>query len=525
MRQADKKERFIYILTLFYMVPLAVFLVANTFFSLTQTTYMELYLDVEKPLYKADSPLILLAFSTVFLVLCGSIFRKWEISNRICRTVEHITLIYVTVICLIIVFLIRATLTCDSAALNEIALAFLEGDYSSFAKDEYLSHYPFQLGMVAFIQLIYYLFGVNHYIMLQLLNIAAIFSVIYYLHRITRELFDDNRIQLMFSLLCLGMLPLYLYVVFVYGDIPGLGFAVPAIYYTIRYINTEKLKSYIPLIVCMNFAMILKSTNIVILIAIVIILLLHAIRRKNWFIVLSAVILMIGSSVGNKCIGAYYANAAGLEGIPSGAPKIAWVAMGLQENDYVENGWYNGFNWATYSYYQQDSQKTAEASMESIRNSLQSFIAAPRSSGLAFFYKKFISQWNDPGYLSQIVIEWYSRHRDDHSSLALYLIYGNGRVLLENCMNMYQFIILIGSSIFALQSIRKCKWSLPAAFLALCVFGGYFLYIFWEAKSRYALGYFVMCTPMAAYGLCEIIQAVPVVLNRWISKLRQYFHK
>lgn len=525
MRQTDWKERFIYILTLFYIVPLAVFLVANTFFSLTQTTYMELYLDVEKPLYKADSPLVLLTFSTVFLVLCGLIFLKWEISNKICQTIERITLIYVTVICLIIVFLIRATVTCDSASLSEIAIDFLRGDYSSLTNDGYLSHYPYQLGMVAFIQMIYYLFGIENHMVLQLLNIAAIVAVIYYLHRITRELFDDNRVQLMLSLLCLGMLPLYLYSVFVYGDIPGLGFAVSAIYYTIRYINTKTIKSYIPLIICMNFAIILKSNNSVILIASVIIFLLCAIRRKDWLFILFAVILLLGSSVGNKCIEACYAKAAGLERITSGTPKIAWIAMGLQENDYIENGWYNGYNWATYSLYRQDSQKTAEASMESIRNSLQTFIAAPRSSGLEFFYKKFISQWNDPGYLSQIVIEWYSRHRDDHSSLALYLIYGNGRSLLENFMNVYHFIILMGSSIFALQAIRKGKWSLPAAFLSLCVFGGYFLYIFWEAKSRYALGYFVLCTPMAAYGLCAIIKAVPEFLNRWLSKLKQYFHK
>lgn len=261
-----------------------------------------------------------------------------------------------------------------------------------------------------------------------------------------------------------------------------------------------------PVCICLIFAVILKSPNAVIQISVIIILFLHSIRKMDWFSIIFAVVLFVGPIVGNNCINAYYANAAGLDEIPSGAPKIAWVAMGLQENDYLENGWYNGYGWDIYTFNQYDPQKTAEASMDSIKNSLHSFISAPRSSGMQFFYKKFISQWNDPGFLSQIVIEWYSRHRDDHSELALYLIYGNGRLILENFMNVYHFLILSGSSIFALHAIRK--WSFSAAFLSLCVFGGYFLYIFWEAKGRYALGYFVICAPMAAYGLCVMTKVV-----------------
>lgn len=33
------------------------------------------------------------------------------------------------------------------------------------------------------------------------------------------------------------------------------------------------------------------------------------------------------------------------------------------------------------------------------------------------------------------MVEWYSRHRDDQSVLAEYLIYGNGRMILEGIMN------------------------------------------------------------------------------------------
>ena len=517
MRQSTKKDTLIYILTLCYMIPLTGFLAANTLFSLTQTTYMELYLETEKPLYKADSPLILIILGTAFLLLCGYIFQKWEISHKLCSVIEHITLIYVAVICLIIVFLFRATVACDSASLSEIAVSFLGKDYSSLTGDGYLVHYPHQLGMIAFLEIIYFLFGIENYTLLQFVNIIAIVAVIYYLHRITRELFDDNRIQLMLSMLCLGMLPLYLYAVFIYGDIPGLGFAVPAVYYTLRYLSSQQKTLLIPAFLCITFAVILKSNNSVILATIVIILLLHALRQRDLFALILAAVIMIGPTIGNSCIDAYYANASGLDEIPSGIPKIAWIAMGLQENDYLENGWYNSYNWATYTQYDHDAQKTAEASMDSIKNSLQSFLSAPRSSGLAFFYRKFISQWNDPGYQAQITVEWYSRHRDDQSPLALYLIYGNGRFLLEGFMNLYHFLILLGASAFVIQSIRR--WSLSGALLCLCVFGGYFFHTFWEAAGRYGLGYFVLCVPMTACGLCTIIKAAHKFLHEQLPLL------
>ena len=511
-----KQERFIHILTLFYILPLAFFLIANTIFSLTQTTYMELYLDTEKPLYKADSPLLLLFIILIFLLLCGYLFNTREISQKLCRTIERMTLAFAAVMCLIIIFLFRVSVACDSAALSEIAIAFLNGDFSSLTGDGYLLHYPHQLGMVGFLQLIYFLFGIENYTLLQLLNVLAIVCTIYYLHRITEDLFENNHIQLMLSILCIGMLPLYLYSTFIYGDIPGLGFIVPTIYYIIRYLNTEQKRLLIPALVYMTFAMICKSSNSVILAAAAITLVLHSILRKKPFSIVFAAVLIAGPVIANSCINAYYATAAGLGTIPSGIPKIAWVAMGLQENDYLENGWYNSYNWATYNQYGYDTAQTTAACMASIKESLLSFVSAPKA-GLYFFYKKFIAQWNDPSFLSQIIVEWYSRHRDDQSSFALYLIYGNGRFIVEAIMNIYHFMVLTGASIYTVQSIRK--WSLSDAFLSLCVFGGYFLYIFWEAKSRYGLGYFVMCVPMAAFGLWILTKALHGFLHKRLSKL------
>ena len=60
MNPLKRQEKIIYILTLCYMVPCGILLAFNSLFSLFQTTYMELYQEIEKPLYKQDSPVFLL---------------------------------------------------------------------------------------------------------------------------------------------------------------------------------------------------------------------------------------------------------------------------------------------------------------------------------------------------------------------------------------------------------------------------------------------------------------------------------
>lgn len=503
LKTMSKKEKGVYFLSLIYLLPFFILIAANALFSMLQTTYMELYLDTEKPLYKADSPILLLLLTFVFMMLCLFFFHKIKITPKLCAFFEKTSLIFTVCISLFIIFLFRVRVSCDSEHLSNIAIAFLNGDYSSLTGDGYLVHYPHQLGMIGLFQIVYAVFGVNHFTVLQLLNVAAVVSAVYYLHRITEEMFHQPQIQILLSVLCMGLLPLYLYTTFIYGDIPGLGLSMPALYYGIRYLNSNRKVFIIPSVACMALSIILKSNNTILLTAMVILLILHRIQSKDKYALLFALLLIAVSRLATAGVNSYYAHASGLEKISSGIPKVAWVAMGLQENDYLENGWYNSYNWNIYSENNHDTDATTKACIESIQNSLQRFAQAPQSC-IRFFYKKFISQWNDPGYQSQITIEWYSRHRDDHSNLALYLIYGNGRLILEAVMNLYHFIVLLGASIFAFCSLHERK--LANTLLSLCVFGGYFFHMFWEAGGRYGLGYFVLCVPMAAFGFWKLTE-------------------
>lgn len=510
MKSIFKKETFLYILTLVYLVPFTFLITVNMLSSLFQTTYMELYLDTEKPLYKADSPIVLILLTLIFLMLCILLLRQKSKLTKLASLLEKTALVFSILLSLFFIFLFRVGVSCDSKYLSDIAIAFLNGDYSDLSGNGYLVHYPHQLGMIGLLQLVYSLFGIEHFIALQIINVVAIASTVYFLHRISEELFHNPQIQVMLSLLCIGALPLYLYSTFIYGDIPGLGLAVPAVYCVIRYLSTKRKRYAIPATLCMALSIALKSNNSVILIAITCILLLQLIQTKDLFSLVFVAALFLSVSLTNTGINTYYANASGMGSIPDGIPKVAWIAMGLQENEYIENGWYNGYNWNIYTENNFNSELTTQICMASIKESIQNFVSAPKSA-IHFFYKKFVSQWNDPGFQAQITIEWYSRHRDDPFPLALYLIYGNGRFLIEFLMNIYHFILLVGTSIFAFYSLRTRN--IMHTLLPLCVFGGYFFHLIWEAGGRYGLGYFILCIPMSAYGLLKLAELISQLIS------------
>ena len=506
-----RSKKVVYLLTLLYLLPFFILLMANAILSILQTTYMELYQDTEKPLYKSDHPLLLIILAFIFVICLTIFFKKHPITPKTCSHFEWFSLIWSFALSLFIVFLFRVRVACDSSQLSDIAIEFLNGNYSSLTGDGYLVHYPHQLGMIALLEIVYGIFGIENFIVMQFLNVFSIVSTVYFLHRISDEMFHNSRVQITLSILCVGILPLYLYATFIYGDIPSLGLAAPAIYYVLRYLNTSKKAYAIPAVVFMTLSIQLKSNSTIFLVAAIIILLLHMFSKKDKFALLFAVLLIGVPYITGNALNACYAHAAGMDHIPSGIPKIAWVAMGLQSNDYIENGWYNSYNWDIYTQNNYDVTATTDACISSIRQSVSELVSHPKT-GLNFFYKKFISQWNDPGYQSQITIEWYSRHRDDQSGLALYLIYGNGRLILEALMNFYHFTILLGSTVFAFHSIKKHE--LTDAFLPLCVFGGYFFHLIWEAGGRYGLCYFVLCLPMAAWGFGKLTELCTRLLNQ-----------
>lgn len=273
---------------------------------------------------------------------------------------------------------------------------------------------------------------------------------------------------------------------------------INAIYRVVRYLKTDKYRELFLASLWLMAGIVMKTNLSIILVAAVIIVLLHAFEKRDAKVLLPLIGMILISQMGNLLVGGVYKARTGQE-LPEGIPKIAWVAMGLQESDGngAAPGWYNGYNTGTYDQCGFDRELTTSVCISDMKQSLKELVSNPRH-GLSFLYHKFSSQWNEPTFLSMLTNEWYSRNVEPQSDLAVSLLYGNGRNLLLAFMNAYHFLIFLGAGIWAVGCLKN--WKLETSYLVLNIFGGLLFHMIWEAKSRYVLFYFILLLPLAAQG-------------------------
>lgn len=78
---------------------------------------------------------------------------------------------------------------CISLLILVFYISFLKGNIKTFEQGGYLYSYIFQAGVTALLEAVYFIFGIENYLVFQLMNIAAIMVMIGMVNRITGELF------------------------------------------------------------------------------------------------------------------------------------------------------------------------------------------------------------------------------------------------------------------------------------------------------------------------------------------------
>ncbi|MBR4767346.1 MAG: hypothetical protein IK088_00025, partial [Lachnospiraceae bacterium] len=179
------------ILTFFYLVPLFGMFFLNTLNSLLRTTYFELYTELETAKYRWDNPVLMLIISGVILAVLFALSRLMT-SRGLSLRVRIISVTSAGLFSLFFVLLFRCTAVCDSEALNLIAMDFMKGNYETFEQGGYLYSYSFQIGMTAFLELIYRICGAENFLVFQILNIIAIMRILWVLFGISKELFEND---------------------------------------------------------------------------------------------------------------------------------------------------------------------------------------------------------------------------------------------------------------------------------------------------------------------------------------------
>lgn len=367
-------------------------------------------------------------------------------------------------------------------------------NFTSFVRGGYLNSWSSNQSLALFFYLLSFLFGIDNYIALRLLNVVSVMAIFFIVWKMVGELWGKGKRAAFYSVICSAcFLPMILYTTFIYGDIYGLCLSVAAIYFQLKYFYDRKYRWMLLSVLCISLAVQLKMNYLIMAIAmaglIVYDLFLHRYWKKA---IMYMAVFIIGIAGVREGTDALLENIVGMEKA-EGVPKEAWIAMGLQDGTRAA-GNYNGYNLKVYTENEYDTSLAREESIESIKKSIREFKNNP-GYAVNFFAKKIASQWNNPDsmILSNATVKW-----DGLSWLVNSVEAGGLRSVLRFFSDIFQVWILLGILCYILWEKNKSdyEWIFLLVFL-----GGFVFHLFWEAGSRYAFPYYFLMIPYSCIGL------------------------
>ena len=464
-------------------------------------------------------PLILAFLIVIFLILAIRVTRHMNI-------LKLMVLLFISslVIQLGWIFILDPTSPypyIDSLELDNCARSILSSNFSGLLSTErssipYLIMYPFQSGSVLLFAACYALFRTGNQMPIMVLN--ALFNSLALLSLVAscHLLFKHSYITRICIALCLLCFPLFFSAPFVYGNSIGFGLASLAIACTIYALDQERcvrnrILSAVISCIALTISLTVKSTFVLILIAITFVWIVHSLYRRRYFLlpiaILCALFINQAPSIATKSI-----EAASSLSFGQGMPKTSWIAMGLREDNIIGTpGWWGFFPSDTFHATEGDYDAQQDIAIESISSSLSSFFSNPKYAA-SFFIKKLASEWLDPWYQSL----YYSQLADSHTDASglrqiLYSGYSANRIATE-FVDAYQTIVFLGALVgfccltrMTFKNVRNLESLIVLPLTFVCGFG---CYVFWEAKGVYLLPFFVILLPISAFGLFKLYSRI-----------------
>lgn len=413
----------------------------------------------------------------------------------------------------------------DSVMVTNASFEFAHNDFRCLTNTEerYFRNYSFQLGYVLFNEVIIRireLFGKpENLLYLEHLNVIFLDAAYMGIMLITDMIFDDKRIRHITGLLMVLAAAPIMFSTFLYGIIPGFCASVWAVFFLVKFLRTDSIKwKCIHGIACallITLAVMIKSNNLIVLVAICIMAFAGISAKKhiipNAALILAAVVMSVSVSPAVKGM---YESRSGAD-LGDAVPFVSWFSMGLDESGNAP-GWYNYMH--TLRNFEEsnfDADVAAEKSKEHIKERIKEFAEHPQYAN-DFFYKKFVSQWNETTYQS-IWTNIVRMHFGDYGKIANWVINENDYTV-KKLMDIFAQLVFFGAlagSVFMLRDNR-----LMSALFPLIIVGGVMYHLLAEAKSQYAIPYFILMFGFAAYGICGVYDRLPDNIKRIVKRFQ-----
>ena len=441
-------------------------------------------METQQVLLRPDNPLWnLLELAGFGLLFCGCLYLYKKIGEKFRRGLLVFTLTFVFGLGILLILFGRTVPAADALSVYNAAAEWILGNTDIIHPTvSYLSYYPQQIGLMAFLELllrIWNLTGLSvpawHFI--KLVYVCLLCGAIWFQYLSLQYLWPENykKISCCYLVLVCCNLPMIMYSSFVYGEIPSFAALSVGWYLLLRLLgssspdssyrdNVSPGGSYRIIftgfgsILFLTLSVMLRKNSLIPVIAVLLVLLFEALRpgrngKMRLGLLIMAVCLAV-TSVGilpliQKC----YEKKAG-NTLSSGVTAMSYLAMGMQEAS-RGCGWYNGFNIDTYDTAGMDTALANEISRLAIDERLTYFREHPGYTA-DFYLHKHLSQWADGTYASrQATLATYGGRSAFFKEVYDGSLSGG---YIEWC-NAWQNVLSLGVLVFCIDSLKKRRKS------------------------------------------------------------------
>lgn len=406
----------------------------------------------------------------------------------------------------------------DMAWVRQASLDLLNGQYNGLI-NSYLINYPFQIGTALYFEGLFRLFGTTATWPISLTNALWWSFSVYCGYRITGRLADDALLpRCIYLLLAVFCLPPLLYSPIFYGDVVAIGCSFLAVWWAMRLFCGHKLRYFFGAAAVLAAGTLVRNTVLITALAILLVFCAAQpgsgtppkARARHILACAGLLLVFVFCLHSGDFLDRYLRFRTGFS-LGPGLPKSSWLVMGSKESR-RGCGWYDNWpEWVTDAS-GGDMELANEKSLIELRRQYQGYLHDPASAA-RFFFRKTASQWAEPTFESLLSYShiWDEAGRIKGGAFLASVYEGALRPAIIFWDDAFQNLVYLGALAFLLGQCfgKKGGAKVPLyALLPVVVFlGGFLFYLFWEAKGRYCLPFFLMLLPAAACG-------VPVLWHR-----------
>lgn len=508
---ADKRQK-IYLGILFGIkgitLLLMLFLTAGVILVTSYVTTM----DAPVTLFKGNNLFLMALLLLLHMALFGGIV--WFFFEK-CLFAEKLvlcgSLLWIAFWGAVLIVFSKSVPTADAMTVYRAAESFARGDMSAIHPTEsYFSYYPHQIGLAAFLEILFRIWNVlgidqHAYHFIKGIYVLLLCMAVYFQYKSCDRMWKNTKINMLYLLFAAANFPMIMYSSFIYGEIPSFAAFSAGLYALFCFMDGGKSWHHAVLSTLLfGLSVMLRKNTLILIIAVCLVLAVEAFREKS-AAVLGVIAATVIVSVGIlPMVQSFYEYRAD-DYLNDGVTAWSYMAMGMQEGT-GGCGFYNGFNYNTYQESGMCAEKANEVSKAAIRERMAYFAEHPGYT-VSFYNEKCWAQWADATYDCRFVTSNTFGGRNAFFEAVYDGTLSMGFVLLSKG---YQVTVFLFALVFCMAMMRR-KGSTKELMLyigLIGVLGGFLFHMMWEASSRYVFVYSLLLMPYAAWGLHATIEKI-----------------